>query len=127
MFLGYNPQIKAGKLHLEAMEWFVPIKKEAPALQISISRVKTEQKARYYEGTNSNSCDHSYTMAERARFELAVPLRILRFSRPAHLTTLAPLPLFFKISGEGGIRTLGNLTATHALQACRLNRSRTSP
>ncbi len=34
MFLGYNPQIKAGKLHLEAMEWFVPIKKEAPALQL---------------------------------------------------------------------------------------------
>ena len=29
--------------------------------------------------------------------------------------------------GEGGIRTHGNLTATHALQACLLDHSSTSP
>ncbi len=33
MSLGYNPQIKAGKLYIEAMEYFVPIKNGAPALQ----------------------------------------------------------------------------------------------
>lgn len=38
MFLGYNPQIKAGKLYLEAMGWFAPIKKEAPVLKISMNK-----------------------------------------------------------------------------------------
>lgn len=33
MSLGYNPQIKAGKLSLETMDYFVPIKNGAPALQ----------------------------------------------------------------------------------------------
>jgi hypothetical protein len=32
-----------------------------------------------------------------------------------------------KSGGEGGIRTHGNLTATHALQACLIGHSSTSP
>ena len=44
MFLGYNPQIKAGKLYLEAMEWFAPIKKEALALQLTYQRLELNKK-----------------------------------------------------------------------------------
>ncbi|MCL5432304.1 MAG: recombinase family protein [Patescibacteria group bacterium] len=33
MALGLNPQIKAGKLYIDTMEWFVPIEKRAPLLQ----------------------------------------------------------------------------------------------
>jgi hypothetical protein len=44
MFLGYNPQIKAGKLYLEIMEWFAPIKKEALALQLAYQRLELNKK-----------------------------------------------------------------------------------
>jgi len=33
MALGLNPQIKAGKLYIDTMEWFIPIEKRAPLLQ----------------------------------------------------------------------------------------------
>lgn len=32
-------------------------------------------------------------LAERARFELAGPVKVLRFSRPVHSTALPPLPV----------------------------------
>lgn len=44
MSLGYNPQIKAGKLYLETMEWFAPIKREAPALQLAYQRLELGKK-----------------------------------------------------------------------------------
>ena len=44
MSLGYNPQIKAGKLYLEAMEYFVPIKNGAPALQLKYQRLELGKK-----------------------------------------------------------------------------------
>jgi len=44
MSLGYNPEIKAGKLYLETMEWFVPIKNGAPALQKEYRRLELSKK-----------------------------------------------------------------------------------
>ena len=44
MSLGYNPQIKAGKLYIEAMEYFVPIKNGAPALQKQYLGLELEKK-----------------------------------------------------------------------------------
>jgi len=49
MSLGYNPEIKAGKLYLEVMPYYAPIKNEAPALQVKYERLellkKTDNKA----------------------------------------------------------------------------------
>ena len=44
MSLGYNPQIKAGKLYLETMDYFVPIKNGAPALQLAYQRLELGKK-----------------------------------------------------------------------------------
>ena len=44
MSLGCNSQIKDGKLYLEVMEWFAPIKKEAPALQLAYQRLELNKK-----------------------------------------------------------------------------------
>ena len=44
MSLGYNPQIKAGKLYLETMDYFVPIKNGAPALQLAYQRLELGEK-----------------------------------------------------------------------------------
>lgn len=45
MALGYNPKIKAGKLYLETMKWFIPIKNEAPALQQEYQRLELTKKS----------------------------------------------------------------------------------
>ena|GEM_PF-3100719 len=49
MSLGYNPEIKAGKLYLEIMPYYAPIKNETPALQVKYERLellkKTDNKA----------------------------------------------------------------------------------
>ena len=44
MSLGYNPQIKAGKLYLETMDYFIPIKNGAPALQLAYQRLELGKK-----------------------------------------------------------------------------------
>jgi site-specific DNA recombinase len=44
MALGYNPEIKAGKLYLETVEWLVPIKNGAPALQKEYQRLELKKK-----------------------------------------------------------------------------------
>ena len=44
MSLGYNPQIKAGRLYLETMPYFVPIKNGAPALQLAYQRLELNKK-----------------------------------------------------------------------------------
>lgn len=44
MSLGYNPQIKAGKLYLETMPYFVPIKNGAPNLQLAYQRLELNKK-----------------------------------------------------------------------------------
>ena len=67
-------------------------------------------------------------MAERVGFEPTVPLRAQRFSRPSRSATLAPLRWsYWLIGGEGGIRTHGRVSPTHAFQACSLSHSDTSP
>ena len=67
-------------------------------------------------------------MAERVGFEPTVPLRAQRFSRPSRSATLAPLRCSScLIGGEGGIRTHGRVSPTHAFQACSLSHSDTSP
>ena len=67
-------------------------------------------------------------MAERVGFEPTVPLRAQRFSRPSRSATLAPLRRCMQIDGgEGGIRTHGRVSPTHAFQACSLSHSDTSP
>jgi hypothetical protein len=66
-------------------------------------------------------------MAERVGFEptdRGSPDQ--RFSRPSHSTALAPLRLRL-FGGEGGIRTHGRVSPTHAFQACSLSHSDTSP
>ena len=66
-------------------------------------------------------------MAERVGFEptdRGLPGQ--RFSRPSHSTALAPLR-FTAFGGEGGIRTHGRVSPTHAFQACSLSHSDTSP
>ena len=69
MSLGYNTQIKAGKLSLETMDYFVPIKNGAPALQLAYQRLELEKmpatkaqtealasiRARWRRGRDSNS------------------------------------------------------------------------
>lgn len=45
MALGYNPKIKAGKLYLETMKWFVPIKNNAPALHKEYQRLELAKKS----------------------------------------------------------------------------------
>jgi len=44
MSLGYNPEIKAGKLYLETMLYFVPIKNGAPNLQLAYQRLELNKK-----------------------------------------------------------------------------------
>ena len=44
MALGYSPKIKAGKLYLETMPWLIPIKNEAPALQILFKELELQEK-----------------------------------------------------------------------------------
>ncbi len=44
MSLGYNPEIKVGKLYLETMPYFVPIKNGAPALQKEYQRLELNKK-----------------------------------------------------------------------------------
>ncbi len=45
----------------------------------------------------------------------------------SHLGTIEYRTQRESASGEGGIRTLGNLAATHDLQSCSLDHSDTSP
>src|ERR1700675_4599209 len=51
--------------------------------------------------------------------------------RKYHESTVMSRTLFLlgkmKVGGEGGIRTHGRISPTHAFQACALNRSDTSP
>src|SRR6185295_5142839 len=64
----------------------------------------------------------------RVGFEPTDRLPGQRFSRPPHSTALAPLRLSSRsIGGEGGIRTHGRVSPTHAFQACSLSHSDTSP
>ncbi len=44
MSLGYNPEIKAGKLYLETMPYFVTIKNGAPNLQLAYQRLELNKK-----------------------------------------------------------------------------------
>lgn len=44
MSLGYNPEIKAGKLYLETMPYFYPLKNGAPALQLAYQRLELKKK-----------------------------------------------------------------------------------
>ena len=44
MSLGYNTEIKAGKLYLEVMPYYAPIKNEAPALQLKYQRLELNKK-----------------------------------------------------------------------------------
>ncbi len=70
-------------------------------------------------------------LAERVGFEPTDPVKDQRFSRPPRSTTPAPLRMNSRISGmtggEGGIRTLGRVSPTHAFQACSFSHSDTSP
>lgn len=45
MALGYNPKIKAGRLYIEPMKWFVPIKNNAPAMQAEYQRLELTKKS----------------------------------------------------------------------------------
>ena len=68
-------------------------------------------------------------MAERQGFEPWDRLHGQRFSRPApfdHSGT-SPLGTSTRFGGEGGIRTHGRVTPTHAFQACSFGHSDTSP
>ena len=56
-------------------------------------------------------------MAEGARFELAIPLRVCRLS-PDN---------YFLLSGGGGIRTHEPDKGLHAFQACAIDRYATPP
>src|SRR5579863_4446532 len=68
-------------------------------------------------------------LAERVGFEPTDRLPGQRFSRPPHSTALAPLlsETPAQDGGEGGIRTHGRVSPTHAFQACSLSHSDTSP
>ena len=74
MSLGYNTQIKAGKLSLETMEYFIPIKNGASALQKqylglelgkkSVTKAQTEAlasiRAQWLATVESNHASLSY-------------------------------------------------------------------
>jgi len=44
MSLGYNPEIKTGKLYLEVIPYYAPIKNEASALQVKYERLELLKK-----------------------------------------------------------------------------------
>ena len=80
MSLGYNPQIKAGKLYLETMEWFAPIKKEAPALQLAYQRLELNKKPT----TKAQTEDLASIRAQWRRWWDSNPRRVAPYALQAY-------------------------------------------